>query len=170
MRFCPLCATALETIELGDRPRLACPASACDFVHWDNPTPVVAAVVEHAGQVLIARNAEWPAGMFGLVTGFLEPREDPAEGVLREVHEELGVTGELGDLIGVYEFTPRNQVIIAYHVRTQGDIVLGEELVEYKLIAPDQCRVWPLATGLALRDWLRQRGHDPETVTFPRNN
>lgn len=149
---------------------MACTAPACEFVHWDNPTPVVAAVVEHEGQVLLARNAAWPAGLFGLVTGFLERGEDPADGVLREVQEELGVQGELGGLVGVYEFAKRNQVIIAYHVATQGDILLGEELVETKLIAPEQCHVWPFATGLALRDWLRSRGHDPETVTFPRQN
>ena len=149
---------------------MACDGRGCGFVHWDNPTPVVAAVVEHEGKVLLARNAAWPPGMFGLVTGFLEPREDPADGVLREVHEELGIHGQNKGLIGVYEFAKRNQVIIAYHVATQGDILLGEELVETKLIAPEQCKVWPFATGLALRDWLQTRGHDPETVTIPRQN
>ena len=108
--------------------------------------------------------------MYGLVTGFLEPRENPAEGVLREVHEELGIIGENRGLVGVYEFVKRNQVIIAYHVETRGDIALGEELAEYKLIEPAQCRVWPFATGLALRDWLKSCGHDPKTVTFPSQN
>lgn len=170
MKYCPACAAPLESRIVAEHPRLACVATNCDFVHWNNPTPVVAAVVEHDGQVLLARNAAWPTGMFGLVTGFLEPHEDPADGVLREVHEELGIQGDNHGLIGVYEFVKRNQVIIAYHVKTRGDIALGEELAEYKLIEPAQCRVWPFATGLALRDWLRSCGHDPKTVTFPSQN
>lgn len=168
MRFCPDCATPLETVQLDGLSRRRCPD--CQFVHWNNPTPVVAAVVEHEGRVILARNAAWPPGMFGLVTGFLEAGETPEAGVLREVQEELGTNGELGGLVGVYAFTRRNQVILAYHVVIHGEIVLGEELAEYRSVAPDRCRVWPFATGLALRDWLRSKGHDPQTVTFPGKN
>eukprot|EP01041_Mallomonas_annulata_P015749 gene15749-33254_t len=61
-KFCPQCATALEHITLaedgGDKTRLRCPA--CDFTHWNNPTPVLAAVIEYNGQILLARNAAWP--------------------------------------------------------------------------------------------------------------
>ena len=33
----------------------------------------------------------------------------------REVAEELGLTGEIVSLIGVYGFESRNEVIVAYH-------------------------------------------------------
>ncbi len=36
------------------------------------PIPVVAAIVELDGMVILARNRLWPEKMFGLVTGFLE--------------------------------------------------------------------------------------------------
>ena len=58
-KFCPQCATSLQHITLaedgGDKTRLRCPA--CEFTHWNNPTPVLAAVIEYHGQVLLARNA-----------------------------------------------------------------------------------------------------------------
>jgi NAD+ diphosphatase len=60
-------------------------------VHYDNPTPVVAAVVEHEGQVLLARNKAWPDTWYALVAGFLEREEDPVAAVAREVLEESGV-------------------------------------------------------------------------------
>ena len=85
-------------------------------MHWDNPTPVVAAVVEYEGRVLLARNRAWPEKMFALVTGFLERDEAPAAAVLREVKEETDLDGRAAHLIGVYEFARMNQVIIAYHV------------------------------------------------------
>src|SRR5699024_4717948 len=92
-RYCPACATPLVQRTIETYNRLCCPA--CDFVFWDNPTPVVAALVEYDGRLLVARNAAWPAGKFGLITGFLEPREDPAEGVLREVDEELSLAATI---------------------------------------------------------------------------
>lgn len=30
--------------------------------------------------------------------------------------------------------------------------------------APEKARCWPVATGLALRDWLRSRGFDPQAM------
>ena len=71
-RFCPQCATPLELLpsleDGGWKERLRC--TACGFTHWNNPTPVLAAIVEYQGQVLLARNAAWPPKMFGLITGF----------------------------------------------------------------------------------------------------
>src|SRR5512146_1546776 len=75
-RFCPACAAALVPGTHGERPRLAC--AACGWVHWDNPTPVVAAIIELDGKLLLARNRAWPEKMFALVTGFLARAEHPA--------------------------------------------------------------------------------------------
>ena len=56
---------------------MACPDTSCGYVHWDNPLPVVAAIVEYEGRILLARNAAWQEGMFALITGFLENGETP---------------------------------------------------------------------------------------------
>src|SRR5688500_14842815 len=68
-KFCPRCAKPLEAVQEGALTRERCPDKACGFVHWNNPVPVVAAVIEHEGMVLLARNALWPEKFFGLVTG-----------------------------------------------------------------------------------------------------
>lgn len=154
-RYCPLCAGALARRHVGERDRDAC--TACDWVHWDNPTPVVAAVVEYDGRVLLARNRGWPEKMFALVTGFLERDESPAAAVLREVKEETDLDGDAASLIGVYDFAPMNQVIIAYHVPARGVVQLGEELADYRLVEPAKLRPWPQGTGQALADWMRAR-------------
>jgi ADP-ribose pyrophosphatase YjhB (NUDIX family) len=147
----------LEAAERDGKARLACPAEGCGYVHWDNPLPVVAAIIEHDGQVLLARNKAWPPKTFALVTGFLERGEDPARAVLREVAEETGLTGEVVGLVGAYGFERMNQVILAYHVRTTGDIRLGDELAEVKLLPPEKVRAWPFGTGPALAEWLEKR-------------
>ena len=143
--------------EAGGVGRRVCPEAACGFVHWDNPVPVVAALVELDGRILLARNVAWPEKSFGLVTGFLERDESPEAGVAREVAEELGLATISTDLIGLYPFPQMNQLIIAYHVVASGHIVLNEELAEIRLFAPDRLKPWDFGTGLAVRDWLVAR-------------
>lgn len=161
-KYCPRCARELVERDHDGVPRRGCPDDRCGFVHWNNPVPVVAAIVEHEGRVLLARNALWPQKMFGLITGFLEKDETPEAGVLREVQEEVGLTGRIAGFVGHYGFPQMNQLIIAFHVQAEGEVRLNAELAEYKRVEPANLRPWPTGTGLAVRDWLKARGLEPE--------
>ncbi len=167
-KFCPQCATPLESIAMledgGDKERLRC--VACGYTHWNNPTPVLAAVVENQGNVLLAQNAAWPGKMFALITGFMEAGETPQGGIAREIQEETSLTASALKLIGVYDFQRMNQVIIAYHAVCHGEVKLSPELVDYRLSELHDVKCWPAGTGYALADWLRARGHEPEFVEW----
>lgn len=128
-------------------------------MYWDNPTPVVAAIVELDGKVVLTRSKGWPEKWHGLVAGFLEKGETPEDSVLREVKEELGLDGQIVDFVGYYSFTLRNQLILAFHVQAEGEIILGEELESVKLVRPEEVRPWKLGTGPALKDWLTAMGY-----------
>jgi NADH pyrophosphatase NudC (nudix superfamily) len=174
-RFCLQCGSALQLLERdedgGPKARLRC--AACGWTHWNNPTPVLAAVVEcsdQAGRVLLARNAAWPGRMFALITGFMEAGETPQEGIAREVTEETSLAVASASLIGVYDFQRMNQVIIAYHVQASGTVRLSPELAEYKLLDPADVRCWRSGTGQALADWLRGRGHEPQFFDWPQRS
>jgi NADH pyrophosphatase NudC (nudix superfamily) len=148
-----------------DRP--ACPDPTCGYIHWDNPVPVVAAIVEHEGDIILARNVAWPGNFFALITGFLE-KDDPSpeSGARREVKEELNLDAQTVSFVGHYPFERMNQLIIAFHVVASGEIKLNEELADYRRVAPAKARYWPAATGLALRDWLLSCGHKPEQISL----
>lgn len=167
-RYCPQCATELAPItELedgGHMERLRC--AACGFTHWNNPTPVLAAVIEYEGKVLLARNAAWTAKVYALITGFMEAGESPEEGVRREIREETDLQTDALALIGVYDFQRMNQVIIAYHAQCSGTVHLSPELVDYRLYRPEDVVCWPAGTGYALAQWLRARGHEPKFVDW----
>jgi NAD+ diphosphatase len=168
MKFCPQCRTELALLSVdedgGPKQRLRCPA--CAWTHWNNPVPVLAAVLEcvdRGGQLLLARNAAWPGRFFGLVTGFMEAGESPEAGVLREVAEETALRAVAPPtLLGVWDFQKMNQLIVAYHVAAEGEIVLSPELAEYKLFEPARVRCWPQGTGQALATFVRSRGHEPQ--------
>jgi len=155
-RYCPQCAhelaPATQDEDGGPKERLRC--ANCGFTHWNNPTPVLAAIVECAdrdGKVLLARNAAWSGRMFALITGFME---------------ETALTVDSVKLVGVWDFQRMNQVIVAYHVVARGEIVLSPELAEYKLFAPGDIVCWPAGTGYAVAEWLRGRGIEPRFMSF----
>ena len=168
--YCPACATLLANVELledsGPTTRLRCPA--CEWTHWNNPTPVLASIVEYRGQVLLARNAAWQHKMYALITGFMEAGETPEGGIAREVKEETNLDASEVTLVGVYDFQRMNQVIVAYHVVADGEVKLSPELVDYRLYDLQDLKCWPAGTGFALAEWLRSRGHEPEFVEWPR--
>jgi NAD+ diphosphatase len=170
-RFCPQCAAPLQwqsrLEDGGEKERLRC--TACDYTHWNNPTPVLAAVIEYQGQILLARNAAWAGKMYALITGFMEAGETPQDGITREIGEETNLAVAELNLIGVYDFQRMNQIIIAYHAVCNGEVKLSPELVDYRLYTPQTVKCWPAGTGYALADWLRSRGHEPQFVDWSRN-
>nr|WP_315430335.1 NUDIX hydrolase [uncultured Albidiferax sp.] len=163
-KFCPQCATALAWISQeedgGSKQRLRCPA--CDFTHWNNPTPVLAAIVEYGGQILLARNAAWTGEIYALITGFMEACETPEEGIAREILEETNLTASKLELIGVYDFQRMNQLLIVYHAVAHGEVRLSPELVDYRLYNLEDVKCWPAGTGYGLAEFLRRRGYEPQ--------
>jgi NAD+ diphosphatase len=154
--FCPRCASPLGQRALRDidgvvTQRRAC-TDACGYVQWGNPTPAVGAIVEHEGEIILARNAGWPEGFFALVTGYLESCEDPQRAV------ELGLDVVETHLVGNYIFERKNEVMLCYHAVATGTVRLGAELAEYRRCKPEALRPWRRATGLAVADWMRGRG------------
>jgi len=173
MKFCPICRSdlILKKLETEDRARLVCRASDCQFVHYDNPVPVVAAIIEYQDKILLAHNVLWPAQWYALITGFLEKGETPAEGVVREVKEETNLDAEIDHLIGLYPFHRMNQLIIAYHVKATGEIKLNEELDDYRLYDLQEIKCWDAGTGHAMRDFIKAKlpGYEPEMIQLNRS-
>jgi NAD+ diphosphatase len=169
-RFCPRCANALSRgVPAGaDDPRERTLCGNCGWVHWDNPLPVVAALVQVGDQILLARNAAWTPGKFALIAGFLERGETPEDGIAREVKEETGLTVVQTTMIGVYPFLLRNELLMVFHARAEGTVQLSPELVEYKMVAPADLVPWPQGTGPAVGDWMRSQGLVvPDAVPLP---
>jgi NADH pyrophosphatase NudC (nudix superfamily) len=172
-KFCPRCAQPMiDRAPAAAAPglrfaRRVCSDPACGFVQRRNPTPAVGALVEHEGDIILARNALWPEGWFALITGYLEACEDPKAAIEREVKEELNLDAITTVPIGNYIFERKNEVMLCYHVVAKGEVKLGAELVDYRRYKPHELRPWPRATGFAVADWMTARGLPFEFVDFP---
>lgn len=172
--FCPRCAAPMGELEIADdggaQLRRACSnasATPCGYIQWRNPVPAIAAIVEHNGEIILARNAAWPEGMFALITGFLERNEEPTAGVKREVKEELNLDVQEITLVANYIYDRKNEVMLCYHVVATGEIKLSPELIDYKRVKPEKLRPWPRSTGFALADWMRSKGLEVKFLERP---
>lgn len=117
MNYCPNCKETLSAVSVDGVQRLACSSKSCNFVFWGNPTPVAAALVVHEGQFLLTRNAQWPAGRFSLITGFVEKGEVPEQTIVRELQEEIGLVAYNVIFVGNFSLEKFKQLLMAYVIQ-----------------------------------------------------
>lgn len=125
-RFCPACATALESIYRFDRVRPVCPA--CGFVHFADPKVAVIALVESGERVLLVRRAVDPGkGLWSLPGGYMDAGEMPAEALRREVDEEVGLAIDVGEMLAIFPMENgegrRVGIVLAFQARPAGGAV-----------------------------------------------
>lgn len=154
-KFCPQCGTALVLATIHGRERETCPACGETFFH--KPAPVVLAVIEHAGQlVLIRRKLDPLAGYWAPPGGYVERGESLEDAVVREAREESGLEVVVDELIGVYSQVDVRAVILAYRAHsTGGEPVAGDDAGEICLVSPGQLPVQrPPQSGIPIEHWF----------------
>ena len=165
-RYCPLCATPLESRERGGLPRPTCPA--CGFVHYRNPAVGVAVVLVKNGQVLLGRRSRGGyEGHWCIPCGYVEWGEDIQDAARREFLEETGLRVQLGPICAVHSnFHNPNQLTVGiwfWGRPTGGRLQAGDDLdlVEYfPLSQPPPPMAFP--TDLLVLEQLRKNPAPPE--------
>jgi NAD+ diphosphatase len=156
MKYCPKCASILRIKLIDQKDRLCCSDTACGYIYWNNPIPVVAIIVETKEGIVLAHNKLSPKGIFSIITGFIEAIETPESAAQRETKEELGLDSITTSFIGVYPFARANQLLIVYHIFAQGKIELNDELDEFKIIQKDELLGWKENQRFEVDEWLKK--------------
>lgn len=86
-RFCGRCSA--KTVPSSRERLVRCEACKRDI--YPRVSPCIIILVEHGSRILLTRAPHFPAGMYGLVAGFVEPGESLEACAKREVLEETGV-------------------------------------------------------------------------------
>lgn len=154
MKYCSKCGKHLEKKVIDNKDRLCCSDTSCGYIYWDNPIPVVGIVVETEKGIVLAHNKLAPKEIYSIITGFLEAGETPAKAAERETKEELGLDSKETNFLGVFPFARANQVEIAYHIRTTGEIQLNEELDAYKIVQREELLNYSNNKKFEVQDWL----------------
>jgi len=137
-KFCPSCATALESKEVFGQDRPVCPA--CNRVMFYDPKVSVISIVSREGKVLMIRRAtDVGYGLWGLPGGYVDRGEVVESAAAREVREETGLEVAIGDLLGLFS-EPGNPVMVAAYAaqETGGTLEAGPEALEVGFFSVDQ--------------------------------
>jgi NAD+ diphosphatase len=86
-RHCSRCGGPTQGISASWGKR--CPA--CNSEHYPHIHPCAIVLVKRGNELLLTRKAEWPAGRYSLVAGFLDFGESLEECAMREVREETAI-------------------------------------------------------------------------------
>ncbi len=171
-RFCPVCGAGLQTavIKKNEPARLLC--SECEFVFYLDPKLVACAVVEMDQKLILLKRGINPGrGRWVVPGGYVDRGEEVEAAALRETMEECGIDIRIKNLLGVYSYPGKLEVIIVYVAEYMtGDLIAGDENVEVKLLSPDEIPWESLAfesTRDALRDYCGRIEKSPSGQRGP---
>ncbi|MGB9113883.1 NUDIX hydrolase [Bradyrhizobium sp.] len=124
-------------------------------VQPSHPQLAVSAAIFRDGKILLVRRARSPAmGFYSLPGGRVEFGETLHAALHREVGEETALTIEIVDLATWREVVPGtggggHYLIMSFAACwTSGEVVLNDELDDYKWLAPDALGELKMTSGL----------------------
>jgi 8-oxo-dGTP diphosphatase len=125
------------------------------LVHPTHPQLAVSAAIFRGGKILLVRRARSPArGFYSLPGGRVEFGETLHAALHREVAEETALKIEILDLATWREVVPGtagggHYLIMSFAARwTAGEVVLNDELDDYKWLAPEALGELKMTFGL----------------------
>jgi len=86
-RFCGRCGKKTRPL----RTERAKFCTDCNRIIYPRLSPAIIVLIRKGDQILLARSPRFPAGMYSVIAGFVEPGECLEETIHREVSEEVGV-------------------------------------------------------------------------------
>jgi 8-oxo-dGTP diphosphatase len=145
-KFCIYCGGQIIKKKEDDVLRDCC--SKCHCFFYDNPLPVVSAIVDESRRILLVKRDRAPfKGHWCLPTGFAEAGESIEDAALRELHEETGVRGKISRLLDVDSYKSRfygDLLFLTFVVeRTGGKVAAGDDSAQARFFAIDE--IPPLA-------------------------
>ncbi len=126
-QYCGCCAT--PTIQLPQERAKRCPN--CGLVNYPRLSPAVIVLISKGEEILLARAPRFPADMYSILAGFVEPGESLEETIVREVQEEVGV--EVADIryFGSQPWPYPNSLMIGFTATyTGGEITIEPKELE----------------------------------------
>ncbi len=126
-QFCGACGKPTERSP-HERSR-SCPD--CEIPLFPRLSPAMIVAVERDDEILLARSAHFPAGIYSVLAGFVEPGESAEQAVAREVIEETGIHVRDIRYFGSQPWPFPNSLMLGFTARYEsGDIRIEELEIE----------------------------------------
>ena len=123
----------------------------CGTTNYPRIAPCIIVLVTRGEEMLLARNVNHPGGMYSTLAGFIEAGETPEETLVREVHEEVGVTVRNLRYYQSQSWPFPNQLMLGFFAEYEGgDIVCDPtEIADAQWFHPSELPLIPPSTSVA---------------------
>lgn len=157
-QYCGRCGTLMEDHK-ADRAK-HCPS--CGLINYPRLSPSIIVLVTRGDEMLLARNAAWPNGMYSTLAGFVEPGESIEQTVHREVAEEVGIQVRDLKYFGSQSWPFPNSLMLGFHAAyAGGDIVCQpDEIADAQWFKADNLPQIPPKTAISgwlIEEFVRQQ-------------
>jgi NAD+ diphosphatase len=149
-QHCGRCGGAMED-HRADRAKVC---SGCGLINYPRIAPSIIVLVTKGEEMLLARNAQWPTGMYSTLAGFVEVGESIEQTVHREVEEEVGLQVDNLNYLGSQSWPFPNSLMLGFHAEYAGGEIICDatEIADAKWFSHDALPNIP--PGTAISRWL----------------
>lgn len=155
-KYCGRCGSLTDSVN-GERAK-KCPK--CGLSNYPRISPAIIVAVVREGKLLLAHNIQFPKNLYSVVSGFLEVGETFEECVVREVHEETGITVKNISYFGNQPWPFPNSIMIGFTAEyADGEIqVDGKEIGDANWYSSTELPLIPHGISIAkkLIDWFTE--------------
>jgi 8-oxo-dGTP diphosphatase len=136
--YCQQCGGITVEEERDGKLRPVC--TVCGAITYFDPKVAAAVVIERDGKLLFGRRGPGTRspGLWSFPAGFVERGEQIETAAIRETREEVGLTVELGPLLGLFSATGETVVLAVFAATAaHGEAVAADDLTEIGWFSPD---------------------------------
>jgi ADP-ribose pyrophosphatase YjhB (NUDIX family) len=140
--FCYKCGKSIEQKAIDEHIRDYCPS--CETVYYDNPLPVVSAIVPNKKReiLLVLREREPYAEEWALPSGFVELNETVEQAALRELQEETNIKGKIVKLLDTFSHSNKmygDLIWVTFEIKwSSRKLKAGDDALETRFFPLDE--------------------------------
>lgn len=149
-QFCGRCGERMVDHDT-DRAKFC---KSCRLINYPRLSPSIIVLITKGDEMLLARNAAWPNGMYSTLAGFVEVGESIEQTLHREVYEEVGLRVRNLKYFGSQSWPFPNSLMLGFHADYEsGEIVCQEgEIADAQWFTANNLPQIPPKT--AISGWL----------------
>lgn len=146
-KYCGKCGKATK---IHDKELAMC-CHSCRLFFYPRISPCIIVLIYRERELLLARNANFPANFYSHVAGFVDPGETPEQCVRREAYEELSVRVDNIKYAGSQPWPFPQQLMLGFTARYAGGDIQpdGSEIVDAGWWHADNLPPSPSPTSLS---------------------
>ena len=148
-QFCGQCGTPTAD-QTGERAKVC---THCGFIDYPRMSPAIIVAIKKGEQLLLARASRFPAALYSVIAGFVEPGESLEECLKREVREETGIEVHHIRYFGSQAWPFPNSLMIGFTAdHAGGEIAIdGREIVDAGWFTAENLPAIPEKLSIARR-------------------